>query len=200
VAPDPGARVSEQGSPSPGSLRGRLLVANPRLPDPNFDRTVVLLLAHGPDGALGVVLNRPTESPVADALPGWEDLASPPAVLFVGGPVELTSIICLIRQDDDGPRPGAAWSNVREGVGTFDLDLGPEAATGVSGLRIFAGYAGWGPGQLEGEIEQGGWFVLDAEAGDATSASPATLWRDVLRRQPSAMKYVAAYPGDPADN
>lgn len=184
---------------TPGSLQGRLLVANPRLPDPNFDRTVVLMLAHGADGALGLVLNRPSQTAVADSLPGWEHLASPPTVVFVGGPVEPSAIICIAQRVDPDSSDGG-WASVTGRMGTFDLSQGPEAASGLRGLRVFAGYAGWGPGQLEGEIEAGGWFVVDVEPGDATYEDPGSLWRSVLRRQRSSMALVAGYPPDPSMN
>ena len=183
----------------PGSLRGRLLVANPRLPDPNFDRTVVLVLTHSGEGALGLVLNRPSDTEVAESLPGWEDVASAPAVVFIGGPVEQSTVICLGQQVastslDDG------WAPVAGHLGTFDLDQGPGAAAGLAGLRLFAGYAGWGPGQLEAEVGRGGWFVVDAEGGDAVADEPDSLWRVVLRRQRSSLALVAAYPNDPSAN
>ncbi|HWG74077.1 MAG TPA: YqgE/AlgH family protein [Acidimicrobiales bacterium] len=181
------------------SLQGRLLVANPRLPDPNFDRTVVLVVAHGEEGALGLVLNRPSDAPVSDSLPGWEDVASAPAVVFVGGPVDTTTVICLANNQQQPVAEG--WVPVAGDVGTFDVSLGPDsAAAGVEGLRVFAGYAGWGSGQLEGEIGAGGWFVVDAEPGDAVSGDPGSLWRRVLRRQRSTLALVAAYPADPAMN
>lgn len=185
---------------STDSLRGRLLVANPRLPDPNFDRTVVLVLAHGDDGALGVVLNRPTDTGVAEALPGWEAAASPPAVVFSGGPVDPTTVVCLALRPPGEEGEGSDWSPLEAAVGTLDMELGPPAVGGVHGVRMFAGYAGWGPGQLENEIEQGGWFVLDAAADDAVCADPDRLWRRVLRRQGTAMALVAAYPADPSMN
>jgi putative transcriptional regulator len=189
---------------SNGSLQGRLLVANPRLPDPNFDRTVVLMLAHSDDGALGVVLNRPLETAVSEALPGWEEVASPPTVLFAGGPVEPAAAICLARRTgarSPAPEGGEWWKAVSGAVGTLDLDTEPESAgAAVDGLRVFAGYAGWGPGQLEAEIESGGWFVVDARDGDAFSTQPDHLWKSVLRRQRGSLALVAAYPADPAMN
>lgn len=173
-------------------LAGRLLVANPKLADPNFSRAVVLVLANNDDGALGVVLNRPSDTSVAEALPGWEDVASVPAAVFVGGPVQTSTVIAL------------AVSRIKEDVASltaFDLDDGPEAAADkVAGLRMFAGYAGWGPGQLEDEIEEGGWFVVPADVGDGLTAEPDSLWKQVLRRQPGDLALVAAYPDDPEMN
>ena len=188
----------------PGHLQGRLLVANPRMADPNFDRTVVLVLAHGEDGALGVILNRPLDTGLAEALPGWEAVASPPSLLFSGGPVEPAAAICLARRTSarfpagDG---GEWWKPVSGTVGTLDLDTGLQAAgAGVDGLRVFAGYAGWAPSQLEAELEAGGWFVVDASEGDAFYPHPELLWKVVLRRQRGTLRLLSAYPADPAMN
>ncbi len=178
------------------SLTGRLLVATPALRDPNFERTVVLLVAHEEGGALGVVLNRATEVPVAEVLGGWGSLADEPAVVFEGGPVQPEAAICLART-----RPGAAelpgFSRVSGAIGTVDLSGDPEALReDVVGVRVFAGYAGWSPGQLEGEIEGGSWFVFDALPGDAFAARPDDLWPMVLRRQGGLLAAVAHYPSD----
>jgi putative transcriptional regulator len=128
----------------PESVRGRLLVATPDLADPNFSRTVVLMLEHGDEGALGVVLNRPIDLSVAEVLPDWVHLISAPACLFVGGPVAPTAVIGLGRGD------GPVFQPLFDGLGTLDLDLDPAAyAPTMAGLRVFVGYAGWGPGQLE---------------------------------------------------
>jgi putative transcriptional regulator len=200
-----------------GYLQGRLLVADPRLSDPNFERAVVLLLAHGTEGAVGVVLNRPGEVEVRDALYEWGHLTCAPAVVFVGGPVEPGGVICLARRSF-GPGTQTAgrapdepfdaerdaptgWSRVVGSIGVFHVeDDPPEPGGEIEELRFFAGYAGWAAGQLEAEIEAGGWFVLDAVATDALSPRPSQLWRDVLRRQRSSLALVAAYPADPEMN
>lgn len=194
-----------------GFLRGRLLVADPRLTDPNFERAVVLLLAHGADGAVGVVLNRPGDLEVEEALAEWGHLAAAPAVVFVGGPVEPGGVICLAQRrggarlplgsDGEGADGPERWSDVIGPVGVFHIEGDPaDAEAAVDALRFFAGYAGWAPGQLEEEIEAGGWFVVDAEPADALSTRPAQLWRDVLRRQRSPLALVASYPADPEMN
>lgn len=177
---------------------GRLLVANPLLPDPNFDRTVVLLLAYNDDGAFGLVLNRPSQMDVGEPLPQWEHLAAEPAVLFLGGPVQHQAVICLARNASD-PAGDDTWREVAPGVGTLDLDSDPGEVPGsVRQVRLFAGYAGWSAGQLEGEIGAGAWWVVDAEPEDAFTLDPDELWKHVLRRQPLPLAYVAYYPEDPS--
>jgi putative transcriptional regulator len=182
------------------SLTGRLLVATPALRDPNFERTVVLLVAHEEGGALGVVLNRATEVPVAEVLGPWASLADEPAVVFEGGPVQPEAAICLARA-----RPGvdqlAGFNRVAGAVGTVDLSADPDTLrAALLGVRVFAGYAGWSPGQLEGEIETGSWFVFDALPSDAFAGRPDDLWPMVLRRQGGLLAAVAHYPADPAMN
>jgi putative transcriptional regulator len=182
------------------SWEGRLLVATPVLTEGSFSRTVIQLLQHAADdGALGVVVNRPTETPLADVLPGWALLAPDPVLVFEGGPVQQTAAICLGRLAAGAPAdpsyavvPGAPW------LGTVDLDL--DAAEAVEEVRVFAGYAGWTPGQLEAEVEEGAWWVLDALPGDCFSSEPDLLWRQVLRRQGLPLALAATYPPDPALN
>src|SRR5205823_10385442 len=163
------------------SLKGRLLVANPAMGDENFERTVVLVLEHSEEGALGLVLNRPSATEVSDPLPNWGAMAAMPPVVFVGGPVSPESAICLARVNSDDIE---GWTSLVGGLGALDLTRLPDdAARAVEELRVFAGYAGWAGGQLEAELEMGGWFVVDADPADAMSPTPETLWQDVLRRQ-----------------
>jgi putative transcriptional regulator len=192
------------------SLTGRLLVATPALADPNFDRAVVLLLDHDEEGSLGVVLNRPTPVDVADILEGWGDLAGAPGVVFQGGPVSLDSALGVaVIPGEEAPAPGArarraepiGWRRVHGAIGLVDLDAPPELlAPALGSLRIFAGYAGWGPGQLEDELVEGAWYVVESEPGDVSSPDPERLWRAVLRRQRSELAMVATYPDDPSLN
>jgi putative transcriptional regulator len=178
-----------------------LLVATPLLTDPNFDRTVILMLEDNEEGALGLVLNRPSELGVEDPLPDWADLSAPPPVVFVGGPVSRSSVIALARVGD-GPEPSEdTWTSVLGPIGV--LDLTSDAAlmhAVIDHVRVFAGYAGWGTEQLRSEIIEGAWFVVDALASDATTDDPDTLWREVLRRQPDNTRIFANYPPDPAVN
>jgi putative transcriptional regulator len=173
---------------------GALLVATPRLKDPNFDRTVVMLLDHNDQGAIGVVLNRPSELAVSEALPEWTPHIAEPAVVFVGGPVAPGSAICLAESPQE---PAEGWQPLFDGLGTVDVSRSPaDLAVEIAALRVFAGYAGWAPGQLEAEIEAGAWVVTRGGRQDAMSADPATLWRDVLRRQGGAVAAMANFPPD----
>ncbi|MFD1321640.1 YqgE/AlgH family protein [Micromonospora sonneratiae] len=184
------------GGRSMKSMTGQLLVATPALKDPNFDRTVVLLVAHEAGGALGVVLNRATEVPVSDVLGEWGALARDPAVLFEGGPVQPESAICLARMRNPVERV-KGFHLISGAVGTVDLSVDPERLRErISGIRVFAGYSGWSPGQLEAEISGGSWFVLDALPGDAFVDRPDDLWPMVLRRQGGIMAAVAHFPPD----
>lgn len=161
-------------------LRGRLVVATPALGDPNFAHTVVFLLDAGETGALGVVLNRPSDVEVADTLPAWEPLTAHPRVMFVGGPVQPEAVVALCPAD----LQSEAIQPVGAGIGIVDLRADPLALIGsAKGVRLFAGYAGWGGGQLEEEIDSGGWFVVPPTAEDVFAADPDQLWVRVLERQ-----------------
>ena len=158
------------------SLVGHLLVATPNLRDPNFERTVVLLVAHEEGGALGVVLNRATEVPVAEVLGEWGGVASEPGVVFEGGPVQPEAAICLARVKS-GAREMRGFSRVEGTLGTVDLTTDPEAMRDeLIEVRVFAGYAGWSPGQLEEEIAAGSWLTFKALPSDAFTERPDDLW------------------------
>jgi putative transcriptional regulator len=184
---------------------GQLVVATPQMDDPSFARAVVLLLqADAEDGALGLVLNRPSGTDVAEVLPDWAPLSAEPPVVFVGGPVQPNAAICLGRGRPGGPAVAAyaALEGVPgTSVGTVDLDAPVEQVhPAVAEVRLFAGYAGWTAGQLEDEVEQGAWFVLDALPADAFTSEPAQLWAAVLRRQGPPVAFAASYPPDPTLN
>jgi putative transcriptional regulator len=182
-------------------MTGRLLVATPKLEDPNFARAVVLLLDHDDDGALGVIISRPTTVPVSEVLPGWSDLVTGPDVLFSGGPVGTDSALAVAVLDDDGEEEPVGWKPLYPGAGLVDLDAPPELLVGVlTGMRVFAGYAGWGPGQLESEVDEGAWYVVPAETGDLLTPDAEQLWRRVLRRQPGELAFVHTCPLDPTQN
>jgi len=173
-------------------------VATPPLADPNFDRTVVYVLEHTDDGAVGVVLNRPLYEPIPDQLRPWERLLSEPATLHQGGPVDESALIALAQLT--GPIEGA-WSLVADAMGSIDLLLDPdEVATNVTALRVFQGYSGWAPQQLDEELAVGAWMVLTAEPGDVFGPHPDNLWRDVLRRQGGRVAWLANAPDDLSAN
>jgi putative transcriptional regulator len=180
----------------PDPLRGRLLVATPDLEDANFFRTVVLVLEHTPAGALGVVLNRPAnETEVAESLPDWAGLVPEPAVFFVGGPVQPDGAIGLALTNDTAAPAG--FAPLFDDLGTVDLEQAPDAiAPRVDRVRVFVGHSGWGPGQLERELDAGGWFVVPLDAADPWTASPDRLWRRVLRRQRGTERLFADFPLD----
>lgn len=180
---------------------GRLLVATPALVDPNFAHTVVLLLDHDADGTLGVVLNRPSSIEVAAVLPDWAGSVGSPEVLFEGGPVSTDAALAVaLVPETDGPDP-IGFRRLFGGTGIIDLDTPPEVlAPAVTSLRVFAGYSGWGAGQLEAEIEEGSWYVVDSTAHDIFDAHPHALWSAVLRRQPGELAWVSTKPVDPTLN
>lgn len=162
---------------------GVLLIAGTGVSDGVFDGTVVLLLDADESGTVGVVLNRITRLDLAAALPAWAGLVSPPRALYDGGPVSRQGAICLASPSRPGEEP-PGWRRVFDGVGLLNLDTPVEIAEGAyRHLRIFAGYAGWDAGQLEGELEYGMWHVVPATHDDVFDAEPLTLWRRVLRRQ-----------------
>ena len=180
--------------------RGKLLVATPALTDPNFERAVVLLLEHGAEeGALGLVLNRPTATSLVEAIPDWATLATAPAVVYLGGPVGVGTIIALARSRTDDPPLGT--EPISDHLVAVDLAVDPEPlAPQVSALRVWTGYAGWAAGQLEEEVAQDAWFVVDATDGDVTTTEPSGLWRSVLARQPGTLGWFSNFPEDPAHN
>lgn len=179
---------------------GMLLVATPALQDPNFVDTVVLLLDVNEEGALGVVLNRPSQILVADVLESWRDVVGEPEVLFRGGPVGTDGAlaVALLRDPQDTP---VGWRPVAGPLGMVDLDTPAELVNGsLSAMRVFAGYAGWGAGQLDGEVEREDWYVVTSEAGDAFRGDPSGLRRDVMRRQPGMLAWHMNRPVDPELN
>jgi putative transcriptional regulator len=181
------------------SYAGQLLLATPRLFDPNFARTVVLMLDHDEDGALGVVLNRPSELPLVAVLPAWAEAATEPAQLFSGGPVQPESAVAVGVRATTGEVEGFRPLTGEFGLIDLDADAGP-LRSALKGVRVFAGYAGWGYDQLQEEIREGSWFVVPASPADLLHPQPDTLWRSVLRRQPGELAFVATFPDDPMQN
>jgi putative transcriptional regulator len=179
---------------------GVLLVAATRLIDPNFARTVILVCAHGDDGAVGLVLNRSSDVAVGDHLPGWVEQLAPPDVVFFGGPVQPETAIGLARLRPEEPPPDR-WEPVAGSIGLLDLAASPGLLTGaLAALRVFGGYAGWSAGQLEGEIGRGDWHIVELGDDDPFTSEPAGLWRRVLKRQPGPIAWYADYPPNPSLN
>ena len=179
------------------SLKGKLLLASPALEDPNFLRTVVLIAEHTDEGAMGLVLNRPADVTVGDSAPELEELVDAREPLYVGGPVQPTAVIVLAAFTD----PGAAGLLISDDVGflSAQIDLADSAAV-THRARVFAGHAGWGPGQLEGELEEEAWIVEPPTREEIFTAEPDDLWAAVLRRKGHRYALLATMPPDPSLN
>lgn len=179
------------------SLQGQLLLAAPTLVDPNFRRTVVLVGVHNDEGAMGVVLNRPSETLVAEAVPQLEATVDPDELVFVGGPVQPSSVVLLAEFED--PDSAALLVLGRIGFPASGTDA-DGLADATSRKRVFAGYAGWGGGQLDEELAQGDWITHPAVPSDVFSESPEDLWADVLERKGGSYALLARMPLDPSVN
>jgi putative transcriptional regulator len=179
------------------SVRGKLLVAGPALLDPNFWRTVVLVVEHNEEGALGLVLNRPSETSVGEAVPQLVELLDAEERLFIGGPVQPSAVIVLAEFEDATDAALLSFDD----VGVLGTGPSPEELTaGIRAGRAFLGHAGWGPGQLDGEIERGDWILEPATREDAFSAHARELWSEVLTRKGGSYALVARMPADPSMN
>lgn len=190
--------MDERPADPTGVAPGMLLVAAPGLLDPNFRRTVVYVIEHRPEGSLGVVLNRPSEVTVQDVLPMWAPLSSSPQAVFVGGPVEAETALCLAALRTGQTVDGVdGLVPVRGPVALVDLDGDPSSlAPRLRGLRVFAGYSGWDARQLAGEIERGDWIVVPALPDDVVAGHGPELWARVLRRQGVPVALLATFPDD----
>jgi putative transcriptional regulator len=178
------------------SLRGHLLVAGPGLFDPNFRRTVILVGEHGEQGAMGVVLNRPSQFPVDEAVPPLSGLGGSDGLVYVGGPVQPEAVVVLAEVDP----PEQAAALVFDSIGFLPGDVDADGLAELGRARVYAGYAGWGPGQLEGELAESSWIVEPAEADDVFTDEPAELWSQILRRKGGAFEVLALMPEDPRLN
>lgn len=177
------------------SARGQLLVAGPTLLDPNFWRTVVLVVEHTDEGALGLVLNRPSETVVRDAVPELEELIDGDELLYIGGPVQPAAVVVLARFEEPSDSVLIAF----EDVGVLGSSGSMDSTAVVEG-RAFVGHAGWGSGQLDSEIERGDWILESARRSDAFAESPQDLWASVLTRKGGSYALVARMPPDPSSN
>ncbi len=178
------------------SLKGHLLIAGPGLVDPNFRRSVVLVGEHSEDGAIGVILNRASESTVDDAVPELAALVDGVQPVHVGGPVQPSAVVVLA----DFADPDRAGALVVDSVGFLPAEIDPDQLGELRRARVFAGYAGWGPGQLDAELEEGSWIVEPALPEDVFTPSPDELWSDVLRRKGGPFGVLALMPPDPSLN
>ena len=179
------------------SARGQLLIAGPSLIDPNFWRTVVLVVEHSDEGAFGLVLNRPSETSVGEAAPQLEELVDPTEPLFIGGPVQPSSVVILGRFEDPGEAGLIAFDDVGVLGTASSLE---EISVGLRAARAFVGHSGWGAGQLESELERGDWILEPARLEDAFFAAPRELWSAVLTRKGGSYALVARMPLDPSLN
>jgi putative transcriptional regulator len=178
------------------SLGGSLLIAGPSLWDPNFRRTVILIGHHDEEGAVGVVLNRATELEVADAAPPLATLVGPGERLFVGGPVQPQAAVVVA----DFEHPDRAEVVAFGSIGFLPEETDPDGVGELRRARVFAGYAGWGPGQLERELEEGSWIVEPAQPGDVFTEEPEHLWSAVVRRKGPRYRLMSTMPLDPSAN
>jgi len=178
------------------SLQGHLLIASPGLLDPNFRRTVVLVTEHNDEGAAGLVLNRPSPAPVSELVPQLEELVETGEQVWVGGPVQTNAVLVLgeFLDPDDAAVP------LFGSLGFPSLDEPASVVTATTRRRVFAGYSGWGAGQLEDELARDDWIVEPAVADDAFTDDPQELWSDVLRRKGGVYALVARMPEDPSVN
>ena len=179
------------------SLKGQLLLASPALFDPNFRRTVVLVTEHTEEGAAGLVLNRPSETAVADAVPDLLPLVSEEERVYVGGPVQESAVLVLAEFEDPEEAALLVVDDIGFLPGDGDFDL---LAGATRRVRVFAGYAGWGPGQLEAELEESSWIVGSSPAPELFPALEDDLWARILRDKGGVYRVVALMPEDPSVN
>jgi putative transcriptional regulator len=178
------------------TLKGQLLVSTAALQDPHFRHTVILVGEHNADGALGVILNRPLNLTVGEGIPPLADLVGTEATLYQGGPVQPESPVLLAEFEEGGTPDLPVFGSVGFLVG--DVSIGVTA--GIRRARIYAGYAGWGAGQLEAELEEGSWVLDEAQVDDVFTENPELLWSRVLRRMGPDFESMARVPFDPRMN
>lgn len=179
-----------------GYLTGRLLLSSSALFDPNFRRTVVLIGHHDEEGAVGVVLNRPLEVTVDEAVPPLAELVNPGELVFEGGPVQPRAAVVVAEFEDPSDAGVIAFGS----VGFLPESSDPAEVSGLRRARVFAGYSGWGPGQLEGEMAEDAWVVAPATAEDVFHEEPERLWEDVLARLGPRFALMRTMPLDPSAN
>lgn len=178
------------------SLQGQLLVSSAGLYDSNFRHTVVLIGSHDEEGAVGVVLNRSSDTRVAAAIPPLASLAQDDAVIYQGGPVQTDQVVVVAELTD----PELAGVPVFDSVGFLTGDVPAEVRSSVLRARVFVGYSGWGAGQLEAEIAEDAWIVEPARVDDVFTDAPDQLWKQILLRKGPQYRHVAMMPFDPRVN
>lgn len=176
-------------------MRGQLLIAGPGMLDPSFARTVVLIVEHTEEGAFGLVLNRPSETTVSDAVDALDELVDADDLLYIGGPVGQSALVVLAEFDDAREAALVAFEDVGV-LGEGAVDGPPATRRG----RAFAGHAGWSPGQLDSELASGDWIPEPARREDAFCTEPLELWQSVLTRKGGSYALVARMPADPSLN
>src|SRR4051794_11126046 len=179
------------------NLKGQLLLASPALFDPNFRRTVVLVTEHTDEGAAGLVLNRRSDTAVVEAVPDLAPLVNDEELVYGGGPVQQEAVLCLAEFED--PEGAAILLLHHVGFIPGDGDFGLIAGS-TRRARVFAGYAGWGPGQLEAELESSSWIVEEADQSDLFAEPETDLWSSIMRAKGGIYRVVALMPDDPSVN
>ena len=180
------------------SLKGQLLIASPSIHDPNFRRTVVYMTEHGEEGAMGLILNRAAETTVGEAVPDLAWLAEDDAVVHVGGPVSPQSVVVLAEFEE--PEQSALIVDADLGFVPAEVEDTGALNEALGRRRVFAGHAGWGPGQLEAEMEEESWIVEPARREDLFTSDPEELWSHVLRRKGHEYALLSTMPMDPSLN
>lgn len=179
------------------SLRGKLLIASPALLDPNFARSVVLIAEHTEDGAMGLVLNRPSDAEVSMAVGELGGIVAPGDLVYDGGPVQTSAVMVLAEFND----PEAAAAVVLGDVGFLPAEGDPaELAEGLRRTRVFAGHSGWSSGQLDAELEEGSWIIVPARVDDVFAPDPDELWSETLERKGGPYARLGRIPEDPSVN
>ena len=173
-------------------LPAHILISSAGLYDPNFRHTVVLIGTHDEQGAAGVILNRPTGIAVRDAAPNLAELVGSQAHLYEGGPVQTDQAVLVVELNGAVSADLPIFGN----IGFLTGEIAPELRAAIVRARVFAGYSGWGAGQLEAELAADAWIVEPAQAEDVFSDEPDSLWRRVLVRKGGEYRRIAMVPKD----
>jgi putative transcriptional regulator len=181
--------------------KGILLIATPALQDPNFRQSVVLLCEHGAEGALGVVINRPTEINITEVLPQIPILEGQRHRVYAGGPVQRNNLLILFRLSEEEPQDTHhVVDGVYLGGNLQTLERILEQPTNNDSFRAFMGYSGWAPGQLENELQSGSWLTIPPDPTLVFEKDPSSLWAEVLQGMNENYKIYADMPFDPNMN